>query len=192
MKKALILAGLLALSMTTVIAAETPKTDVKAPAQFEYKKPPMRPDVKRAEFEKRLKLTDEQKAQAKEIRKKGHEEMKPVMEQIKLKRQEAETVKLSRISTEMQKEKLDAINVEMRNLHKQAHELRMKNMKEFESILTAKQKRELEKMKKEGRKQFEKEHGKPGFGPRPGFPHEFGPRPDFPHHGPMVPPPPAK
>lgn len=182
MKKTLILAGLLALTMTTVMAAETPKVNT-VPVQSEFKRPPMRPDAKRAEFEKRLKLTDEQKAQAKEIRKKGHEEMKPVMEQLKAKHQEAETVKLSRISTEMQKEKLAVIDNEIRNLHKQAHELRMKNMKEFESILTAKQKRELEKMKKEGRKKFEKEHGKPGFGPRPEFP---------PHHGPMVPPPPAK
>ena len=41
-----------------------------------------------------------------------------------------------------------------------AKELREQNMKAFEEILTPKQLKELKKMKKEGRKKFDKEHKK--------------------------------
>lgn len=111
---------------------------------------------KKSEFEKRLKLTEEQKVQAKQIRMKGHEEMKPVMEKIKALKDEEDAVRRSRIAPQMQEEKIKEIRGQMRELHKQARELRMKNMKEFESILTKKQLKELNKMKEEGRKRFEK------------------------------------
>ena len=53
----------------------------------------------------------------------------------------------------------------MKALHKEARDLRFKNMQEFESILNDKQKKTLEKMKKEGRKKFQKEHkNHPNFG----------------------------
>ena len=42
---------------------------------------------KEAEFEKKLGLTDEQKVQIKEFRKKSFEKIKPVMEQMKVKKQ---------------------------------------------------------------------------------------------------------
>lgn len=188
MKKTLILASLLAFSMTTVIAAEettTPQTPTKTEIQTVKpqvcpQKPIKKQDCKKAEFEKRLKLTDKQKAQAEQLRMKGHEEMKPIMEKIKAKHQEAEVVRRSRISVEMQKEKLDKIHQELKELHKQAHELRMKNMQEFESILTKRQKKELEKMKQEGRKRFEQRHKRPPMGIKP----EFGPH----GHGPQLPP----
>lgn len=192
MKKTLLLASLLAFSMTRVLAAETPapaNTTPAAPIQAEAQqakpqvcpqKPHKKPDCKKAEFEKRLKLTEEQKTKAKELRMKGHEEMKPIMEQIKTKREEADAVRRSRIAPEMQKEQLDKIHSELRDLHKQAHELRVKNMQEFEALLTKKQKKELEKMKQEGRKRFEQEHRRPPMGP------EFRPHHG---HGPQLPPP---
>lgn len=193
MKKTLILASLvvfaaavpcLAEETATVESAKTPAT-VQRPAPQDMQRPPKGPDFKKAEFEKRLKLTDEQKAKAKEIRMKGHEAMKPVMEKIKEKRQEIQAVKLSKISVEAQKEKIDALGKELRELRKQAHELRMKNMQEFESILTKKQLKELKKMKEEGRQKFEKEFKKQhGNSLRP----PFGPPPEF-DHGPAVPPP---
>ena len=177
MKKTLILASLIAFSMTTVLAADTTVTPDKAvqtpAAQTEVK--PAKPvltqeqikkrEMKRQKFEKRLKLTDEQKVKIKELQMKGHEQIKPIMEQIKAKHQEAEAVKRSRMAVEMQQEKLNRINADIKDLRKQAHELRMQNMKDFESVLTKKQKKELEKMKKEGRKRFEKEHKHPAFGP---------------------------
>lgn len=182
MKKTLLLASVIAFTMTTSAYAATTETTTQkavAPAQVQtakpadMQKPPKRPDFqkKHNEFEKRLKLTDKQKEQAKQIRIKGHEQMKPVMEQIKAKHQEADAVRKSRIAPKMQEEKLQKINMELRELRKQAHEIRTQNMKEFESILTKKQKKELEKMKKEGRERFEREHrphpGGPGFGPKP-------------------------
>lgn len=201
MKKTLILASLLAFTVSTqCFAAEIPTVEpataipaqtVEQPAAPDVQKPPKRPDMekKKAEFEKRLKLTDEQKAKAKEIRMKGHEQMKPIMEALKEKRQEIDAVMRSRIAVEAQQEKVKALKAEIRDLKKQAHEIRMKNMQEFESILTKKQLKELKKMKEEGRKKFEKEfkkhhHGdamRPQFGPPPAN----GDRPDFP------PPPPA-
>ena len=131
-------------------------------------------------------MTDEQKAKAKELRQKGFEEMKPVMDKIKEKRQEIEAVKLSRIAVQAQNEKIEQLKKEIGALKQEAHRLRMENMKKFEAILTKSQLKELKKMKEEGRKNFDKEfkknhHSK--FGP------EFGPRPDCncppPKHEPM-------
>ena len=174
-KKTLILAALAAFTFNGAIAANTittpestPKvqTQLAAPAETpevkgdraELDAPPPPPcqNKRNAEFEKRLKLTDEQKAKAKELRMKGHEQMEPIMIKIKNLKQEKEMVLRSRIAVEMQKEKIAEIDAQIKDLKKQAHELRMQNMKEFESILTDKQKKELQKMKKEGRKKFEK------------------------------------
>ncbi len=185
MKKLLILAGVLALTMSTnVFAADnsTVTTKEAQPVQkqvcnCQYKKM-HKPPVDKAKFEKRLKLTDEQKEQAKLIRQKGHEQMKPIMEQMRNKKAEMDAVRLTKMSQQAQEEKLMQLRKEMRDLRKQANTIRMQNMKEFESILTKKQLKELNKMKEEGRKAFEKSHKKqllrmPPMGPEP----EFGPEP---------------
>lgn len=109
-------------------------------------------------FEKKLGLTEAQKKKAREIRKKGHQQMHPIMEQIKDKKQEAEMIKRSRMAVRMQEEKLAVIDKELASLEKKANAIRKKNMKEFESILTKEQKEILKKMKEEGRQRFEKEH----------------------------------
>lgn len=116
---------------------------------------------KEAAFEKRLGLTEEQKAQAKEIRKAGHEKLKPIMDEILAKKQEAKMVKLSRIAVRAQEEKLAVIDAELKVLEKKAHEIRKANMKEFESILTKKQKKILKEMKQEGRKRYQQDHPVP-------------------------------
>lgn len=206
MKKTLLLASLLAFTVSipcfaadaATTPSETPKKaeccEKQAPPEFH--RPPKGPDCKckkedkKAEFEKRLNLTDEQKAQAKAIREKGHQEMKPVMEKIKVKRDEIKAIKESEDAVEVKQEKIDKLRTEIRELNKSAHDLRMKNMKEFESILTAKQLKELQKMKEEGRKKFDKEFRKKhGDGLRPPFPPEFG---RHPAGGPDFPPPPSK
>lgn len=191
MKKTLILASILAFTMTTALAAES-TTAVQTPAKNTietqrpefHKAPPKKPDFKKEQFEKRLNLSDKQKAKAKELREQGRQQMQPLMEQIKSKRTEADTIRAN-ISDD-QKAQLDKLNNEIRDLEKQAHELRMKNMKDFESILTKKQKKELEKMKQEGRRNFDREHRRPG-GPefRSGFGPGFG-------HGPAIKPQPAQ
>lgn len=139
---------------------------------------PSKEEIKR-QFEQRLQLTDKQKEKAKIIHQKGREKMKPVMMQIDLKRQEIETIKLSRMSERMQKERIEQLISEIKELEKQADEIRKENTQEFEKILTKKQKAELEQMKAEGRARFAKEHpprppfqglGTPGFLLRPLLP----------------------
>ena len=171
MKKTLILASLLAFTMTSAFASvDTQKTR----CDKEFKKPPIERKMhqppkfdkekmakKQAEFEAKLNLTEEQKAQAKEIRLKGHQEMKPIMEKMKAKKLEIDTVKANEsITVGEQKAQLNKLFTEMKDLKKQARDLRIKNMQEFESILTDKQKQTLEKMKQEGKKNFKKRHHK--------------------------------
>lgn len=169
MKKTLILASALILASSAVFAAEPTAMPLTPPVHHEFKKPDGTEFAKRhAEFEQRLKLTDEQKAKAKELREQGFEKIKPVMEKIKEKHAEIETVKRSRISTEAQNEKIEQIKREIGALKQEAHRLRTENMKSFEALLTKSQLKELKKMKAEGRKKFEKEfkkHPRPNFEP---------------------------
>ena len=110
-------------------------------------------------FEKRLNLSEKQKEKAKVIHQKGHEQMKPVMEQMGQKHKEIMTIKKDETLTEEQKqEKIKPIAEQMKELNKQAMEIRKQNSKDFEKILNKKQKKELEKMKAEGRARFEKNH----------------------------------
>lgn len=175
MKKTLITACALLIASNAVMAAEPapvkphqcncPKCDCQ--------RPPKGPDFKKrqAEFEQRLKLTDEQKAKAKELREQGFEKMKPVMDKMKEKRAEIEAVKRSRIAPQAQQEKIEQLKKEIGALRNEMHRLRMENMKSFEALLTKSQLKELKKMKEEGRKKFDKEfkkHSHRGeFGPRP-------------------------
>lgn len=170
-KKTIILASVLTFAMSTAFAATpaktitpvtpaVPATVIAAPACTEMT--PQPPCHKhRDQFENRLNLTEAQKEQAKQIRMKGHEEMRPVIEKIKCLKQEKEAVKRSRIAVQAQEEKIAVIDGQIKVLKKEMRELRTKNMKEFEAILTPKQKKELAKMKDEGRKRYEK-HQKNG------------------------------
>ena len=173
MKKLAVLLCALTLISSAAIAEETtvaPAAEQKAPAVNEGIKNPdnvkTRPSkeemmkirkAREAAFEKKLGLTDEQKAKAKEIRLNGHKQMKPVIEQIIAKKKEAEMVKMSRIATWAQEEKLAVIDKEIADLEKQANEIRKQNMKQFESILTRDQRKILKQMKKEGRERFEQQ-----------------------------------
>ena len=108
-------------------------------------------------FEQKLGLTEVQKLKAKELRKAGHEKMKPVVEQIKAKKQEAEAIRNSKLTVQEQEEKLTVIDKDLAELKKQARDIKKQNMKDFESILTKEQKKTLKNMKKEGRKNFDKQ-----------------------------------
>lgn len=153
MKKFLILVAVVCMSFIDVNAADSSNT------VSEVQKKSVNVRLQReAAFEKRLNLTEEQKAKAKDIRVKGHEKLKPVIEEIKAKKQEAKMVKMSRIAVQVQEERLDAIDKELKVLEKRAHDLRKQNMKEFESILTREQKKTLKQMKKEGRQRYHADH----------------------------------
>ncbi len=179
MKKTLIMTLILAITTGTAMAATSTTSPISTPTKqvktlpealknieepngelMPPPPPPMHKNNKAAEFEKRLKLTDEQKAKAKAMRQKSHEDMQPLMEKIKQLKQEREMVKFSKIIAIEQEKRIAEIDTQLKELKKQTHELRIKNMKDFEAILTDKQKKELEKMKKEGRKDFEKNRKK--------------------------------
>ena len=110
-----------------------------------------------AAFEKKLGLSEVQKLKARELRKAGHEKIKPVMQDIKAKKQEAEMIRNSKLTVEAQEEKLVVIDKELATLEKQAQTIRKQNMRDFEAILTKDQKKTLKNMKKEGRKNFDKQ-----------------------------------
>lgn len=180
LKKSLIMASILMFASASVCFADTkapcncgkPQCNCPQKAPCNCQRPPKGPDFakRKAEFEKRLKLTDKQKAKAEAIRKKGMEQMKPLMVKLQEKKGEIEGIKQSKLLERDKQAQIEQLQKEIMALKRGMHELRMQNMKEFESLLTAKQLKELKKMKNEGRKKFEKEHKKcpcPPFGPRP-------------------------
>lgn len=165
MKKVLILAALVAFTGAAVMAEETVTTPdcPKPPCKVKLDKMPPKHKV---DFDKKLKLTDEQKAQAEELRKQGREKIKPLMDQSMAKRKEIKAA----IDANKDYKTVEKLKGELHEIDKQVHEVRMQNMKDFESILTKKQKKELDKIKKEGRKKFEQAHkNMPPRGPKGEF-----------------------
>jgi hypothetical protein len=165
MKKVIILAGILAIiGLNGVSVVNATETSTQTKTTIEKQNPNMSEEAikqrksREMAFEQKLGLTEEQKSKAKELRQKGHTEIKPIIEQLQSKKQEAKMVKLSRMSVQAQEEKLAVLDKEIQDLEKKANTIRNKNMKEFESILTARQKKILKDMKKEGRKNFENCH----------------------------------
>ncbi len=116
-------------------------------------------EKRKTEFENRLKLTKEQKEFGRVNRQKGHEEMKPIMEQIKAKHELLRDIDQSTASAEIKAQQKAAVKAELKTLKAQANEIREKNMKAFEATLTEKQKKELNKIKEEHKKEFKKRHG---------------------------------
>lgn len=202
MKKALLIAGILAITAapisigvntfakTTPTKAVQSQSDIKPqqPSCDRHREPSPEEMKRRADFEKKLKLTDAQKAQAKIIREKGRTEIHPIMEKIKEKHQKIHTIRNNtKLSEQAKAAQIDQLRKELGALKRYAHELQMKNMQEFEGILTKKQLKTLNKMKKEGRKNFDKDFRK-NHPQRP----MFGPPPegdDGDHQGPPPPPP---
>lgn len=168
MKKTLILAGISTFLLSSTMAFATTVPETAQPAkctQGAKMQSPKRPNI-----DERLKLTEEQKTQAHAIRMKGHEKIKPVIDQIKAKRQEADAVKRSRIAVQEQEKRLAAIKTDIKKLKEEARAIRQENTKEFEAILTPEQKTEFAKIKAEGREKFKKhkkEMGKSGHHGRP-------------------------
>ena len=176
MKKSLIIAGIAALMLSSTMSyANTVNTDTNT-----QPKPPCKckcnqqkpPKMTRQSLDDRLKLTEDQKKQAREIRMKGHEKIKPVFEKMKAKHEEIKAVKESSLSQEEKEKKITALKKDMRELKKQARDIRNENTKEFEAILTPEQKAEFEKIKQEAKERHMqmKKHKRPhhpGFGPGP-------------------------
>ena len=157
MKKIFVLLSVICLSITAANAVEQTK---QFPNNTAQKYIAIKEQRERA-FERRLELTEVQKLKAREIRKNGHENLKPVLDEIKSKKQEAEMIRRSRMAVQMQEEKLTVIDTELKILEKKANSIRKSNMRDFESILTRQQKRTLKEMKKEGRQRYQSQHPQP-------------------------------
>ena len=164
MKKTLILASILALTIPAAIASPLEKMNNCPAGKFQKMECSCNPgdieahkqrmEARKAKFEKRLNLTEEQKVKAKELRLKGHEEMKPLIMQLCAKNEQKKAL----IEKQCNKAEMIKLNGEIRTLKTQIRELHKKNIAEFEKILTKNQKNELQKMKKEGKKKYEKKH----------------------------------
>lgn len=173
-----------------------------APAQCAQKQPApgdmaKRPDMKQKpspeemkammekrveEFNKALGLTDAQVAQAKDIRVKGHEKMKPLMQKKKAKLDEIRAVMDNDdLSVKVQDKKIETLRGELKVIDQDIRQMRRDNEKEFTAILTPEQKVKYEQIKQEGRKHY-REHRMPQG------PENFGHRPPMhPMHGMNIP-----
>ena len=160
MKKLAILASALCIFATSGMAVNAAPGNHQ-PQQMSREEMMKQRKAHEAAFEQKLGLTEAQKAKAKKLRIEGHKKMRPVMEEIKSKKQEAEAIKRSKMAIRMQEEELAKIDTDLKVLEKKAHKIRQQNMKDFESILTKDQKKILNQMKEEGRKNFEKGNSQP-------------------------------
>lgn len=113
-------------------------------------------EAKKAEIEKRLNLTEEQKEKIEIHKKQSREKIKPVFDEIQIKKKEFKTVLDDSSLPQEEKElKLKEIKNELRELKNQADSIRKENMENFENILTEKQKKEFSKIKEEQKKEME-------------------------------------
>ncbi len=159
MKKTLLLAAVLALGASTMAFAGEgcPVCHGGYPPPPDCKPCMGRPCCKqhppKVNLDEKLKLTDVQKAKAKEMRMQSREEMEPIMNAIKTKFEQKELIKRSNdITTEAKLEQIEKLNNQINALHKQARDIRLKNDRDFESILTPAQKKQLDKLKAEAKK----------------------------------------
>lgn len=159
----------LILTNTNFVNAQETKKPVKPTVQAQkMQKPNMTPEQRKAlmekrmqEFNKTLGLSDEQIAQAKTIRQKGHKQMKPLIEKRKAKIEEWKQIKANdKLSTKTQDKKIETIKNDLKKINQDMHKVRIENENEFKSILTQEQKAKYEQIKAEGRKHY-KEHKKP-------------------------------
>ena len=114
-------------------------------------------EAKKAEFDKRLNLTEEQKQKIAENKKQDIEKMKPIFDEMKAKRHEMRKIDFdATLSAEQKQVKREELKSEMKALRVQADNVREENMKNFESVLTEKQKKEFHKIQEEQKKEMEK------------------------------------
>lgn len=101
------------------------------------------------DLENKLNLTEEQKSKAKEIRMQGREEIKPIIDELRVKKEKIREIKTSSLSEKEKSSQIEAQRKEIQALREQADKIREKNMAQFEGILTAEQKNEFNKFKQE-------------------------------------------
>ncbi len=113
--------------------------------------------AKKAEIDKRLQITDEQKKELEKNKEIDRAKIKPIMEKMEQKKKELHDVyKDDSLSQNKKDKKAEKIRKEIGKLKIQADNQRKENMKHFESVLTEEQKVEFEKIKQEQKVEMEK------------------------------------
>jgi len=128
------------------------------------KKPPRHVDL-----DKKLNLTEEQKAKMDKNRQASREKLKPIMQKMRENRSKMEELRDSNLSEAQKREKFEVLRKERHELRKQANVIREADMKYFESLLTDAQKKKFEKIKQERKKQMDKNRKNMKKGPRPPY-----------------------
>ncbi len=158
MKKSILTMAILAMTSTMAFAGNYQKCDGPQgcpPPPPGMHQPGQRPP--KIDLDKKLKLTEAQKAKAKAMRMQTREQMEPIMNAIRTKQEQKEIIKHSqKLTTEAQLEQTERLNKQIFELKKQARDLRMQNERDFESILTDKQKKEFSKIKENAKKNMAK------------------------------------
>lgn len=136
--------------------AMPPRHHKDMPGRIDEQKHPMHnPEMRkhksnRMEIEKRLNLTEEQKQQREIQKQKDIEEIKPILDNIRTKRQEFRAVQEdTNLSQAEKNQKMKKIKSELKELKMKADEKRKEDLKNFESLLTTEQKKEFAKIKEE-------------------------------------------
>ena len=117
-------------------------------------------EKRKAEMEKRLNITEEQKAQLKEIHEKSKAEIAPKIKQLSEAEFELEVLQKRKFNEEhfgistleeiqLSGKSIDELKTEIHNLKKEIREIKKANFEASQAIFTDEQKKELEKMKKE-------------------------------------------
>ena len=150
MKKTLILASVAALMLSsTAVFAEDAKTDVKSTIKSTNIEKKFDKKRQRPNLDDKLKLSEEQKKKAHDLRMQGHEKIKPVMQKMKAKHDELKSVMDSDLTIDAKNKKINTLEKELLALKQEARKIRTENMKAFEAILTPEQKAEFDKIKKD-------------------------------------------
>ncbi len=112
---------------------------------------------KKAEIDKRLNLTDEQKQKLEKIKEKDRAKIKPVIDKMHAKKAELHKIYTDdSLSKEQKDKKAAAVKKDLNKLRVQADNCRKENMKNFESVLTPEQKTEFGKIKEEQKAEMKK------------------------------------
>ena len=124
-------------------------------------------EQRKAEIEKRLKITDEQKEQLKAVHEKAKAEIAPKITQLADAEFEFEVLQKRQFNQEkygiatleeiqLSGKSIDELKNEIRQLRKEIREIKKANFEASQAIFTEKQKKELEKMKKEHQEKMKK------------------------------------
>ncbi len=116
---------------------------------------------RQADFEKKLNLTEEQKAKIAEVKKQNEEKLTAISAQIKEKKQQIrDTIENTKLSDEKKSEETAKLLKELDALKLQAKDLRKENYSVFENNLTEQQKKEYKKLVEKYKKDMEKSRKK--------------------------------